>query len=68
MCMRSSMSTSFVSRNKASPILTSQGMLEKKLEQIPYWYQNIFLPRSCIRSGLATQNLFTLDIHKRIFR
>ena len=44
----------------------SQGKLEKNLEQIPY--QNIFVPRSCIRSGLATQNLFTLDIHRRIFR
>ena len=44
----------------------SQGKLEKKLKQIPY--QNIFVPRSCIRSGLATQNLFTLDIHRRILR
>ena len=44
----------------------SQGKLEKNLEQNPY--QNIFVPRSCIRSGLATQNLFTLDIHRRIFR
>ena len=44
----------------------SQLKLEINLEQIPY--QNIFVPRSCIRSGLATQNLFTLDIHRRIFR
>ena len=44
----------------------SQGKLEKNLKQIPY--QNIFAPRSCIRSGLAAQNLFTLDIHRRIFR
>ena len=43
----------------------SQGKLEKKLKQIPY--QNIFVLRSCIRTGLATQNLFTLDIHRRIF-
>ena len=43
-----------------------QGKLEKKLKQIPY--QNRFVPRSCIRSGLATQNLFTLDIHRMIFR
>ena len=41
-------------------------MLEKNLKQI--LNQNIFVPRSCIRSGLATQNLFTLDIHRRIFR
>ena len=47
-------------------ITCSQGKLEKKLKQIPY--QNIVVPRSCIRSGLATQNLFTLDIHRRIFR
>ena len=40
--------------------------LEKKLKQIPY--QHIFAPRSCIRSGLDTQNLFTLNIHRRIFR
>ena len=45
---------------------TSQGKIEKNLKLIPY--QNIFVPRSCIRSGLATQNLFTLDIHRRIFR
>ena len=44
----------------------SQGKLEKNLKQIPY--QNIFVPRSCIWSGQATQNLFTLDIHRRIFR
>ena len=44
----------------------SRGKLEKNLEQIPY--QNIFVPRSCIWFGLATQNLFTLDIHRRIFR
>ena len=42
-----------------------QGKLAKNLKQIPY--QNIFVSRSRIRSGLATQNLFTLDIHKRIF-
>ena len=44
----------------------SQRELEKNLKQIIY--QNIFVSRSCIRSGLATQNLFTLDIHRRIFR
>ena len=44
----------------------SQGKLEKKLEQTPY--QNIFVPRSCIRSGLATQNLYTLHIYGRISR
>ena len=43
-----------------------RGSWQKNLKQIPY--QNIFVPRSCIRSGLATQNLFTLDIHRRIFR
>ena len=47
-------------------LYNSQRKLEKNLEQIPY--QNIFVPRSCIRSGLVTQNLFTLDIHRRIFR
>ena len=47
-------------------IIISQGKLAKNLKQIPY--QNIFVPRSCIRSGLATQNLFTPDIHRRIFR
>ena len=32
----------------------SQGKLEQKnLKQIPY--QNIFVPRSCIKSGLATK-------------
>ena len=45
--------------------LISQRKLAKNLKQIPY--QNIFVPLSCIRSGLATQNLFTLDIHRRIF-
>ena len=45
---------------------TSQGKLAKNLKQIPY--QNIFVPRSCIRSGLATHNFFTLNIHRRIFR
>ena len=44
----------------------SQRKLEKNLKQIIY--QNIFVLRSCIRSGLATQHLFTLDIHRRIFR
>ena len=44
----------------------SQGKLEKNLKQIPY--QNICVQRSCIRSGLPTQNVFTLDIHRRIFR
>ena len=34
----------------------SQGKLDKTLKQIPY--QNIVVPRSCIRSGLAT-HLFT---------
>ena len=47
-------------------LYNSQRKLEKNLEQIPY--QNIFVPRSCIRSGLVTQNLFTRDIHRRIFR
>ena len=42
----------------------SQEKLEIKLEQSPY--QKIFVPRSCIRSGLATQNLFTLDIHRKV--
>ena len=42
----------------------SQEKLKKKLKQIPY--QNIFVPRSCTRAGLATQNLFTLDIHRII--
>ena len=42
----------------------SQEKLAENLEQLPY--QNIFVPRSCKR--LATQNLFTLDIHRRIFR
>ena len=46
--------------------MISQGKLEKKLKQIPY--QNIFVARSCIRSALATQILFTLDIHGRIFK
>ena len=46
-------------------LLYSQGKL-KKLKQIPYL--NIFVPRSCIRSGLATKKWFTLDIHTRIFR
>ena len=41
-------------------------ILKKKLKQISY--QNMFLPRSCIRSGLAIGNLFTRDIHRRIFR
>ena len=40
----------------------SQGKLAKNLKQIRY--QNISVPRSCIRTG----NLFTLDIHRRIFR
>ena len=44
----------------------SQGKLVKNLKQIPY--QNIFVPWSCIRSGLVTQNWFTLDIYRRIFR
>ena len=44
----------------------SQGKLEQNLKQIPY--RNIFLMRSCIRSGLATHNFFTLDIHRGIFR
>ena len=44
----------------------SQGKLAKNLKQVPY--QTIFVPRSCIRSGQATQILFTLDIHRRIFR
>ena len=56
--------TVFQCRSVVLPL--SQGKLEKNLEQIPY--QNIFVPRSCIRSGLATHNLFTLDIHRRIFR
>ena len=46
--------------------LISQRKLAKNLKQITY--QNICVPRSCIRSVLATQNLFTLDIHRRIFR
>ena len=44
----------------------SQGKLGKNLKQIPY--QNIFVPWSCIRSGLTAQNLFTLDIHRRNFK
>ena len=43
----------------------SQGKLEKTLIQIPY--QHIFIPRSCIRSGLVTHTLFTLGIHGGIF-
>ena len=50
---------------KATVFYYSRGMLAINLKQIPY--QNIFVPRSCRRSGLATQNLFTLDIHRRIF-
>ena len=42
----------------------SQGKLAKNLKQIPYQY--IFVPRSCIRTGLATQFFFTLDIHRKI--
>ena len=44
----------------------SQGKLAKNLKQISY--QNMFVPLSCISSGLATHNLFTLDIHRIIFR
>ena len=43
----------------------SHRKLEKNIKKIPY--QNIFISRSYIRSGLATHNLFTLDIHRRIF-
>ena len=35
-------------------------VLEKKLKQIPH--QNISVPRSCISSRLAAQNVFTQDI------
>ena len=50
--------------NKANELRPySQGKLEKKLKLIPY--QNIFVPRSWMRSGLATH---PLDIHRRIFR
>ena len=47
-------------------MVNSQGKLEKNLKQIPY--QNMFVPRSCIRFGQATHNLFILDIHRRNFR
>ena len=43
----------------------SQGKLAKQLKQIPH--RDIVVPRSCIKSGLDTQNLFTLHIHRRIF-
>ena len=56
--------SNFLVRLLTIMFLRSQGKLEQKLKQFPY--QNIFVPRSCIRSGPATQNLFTLDIHRRI--
>ena len=53
-------------QEKYSYSVYSQGKLAKNLKQIPY--QNIFVSWSSLRSGPATQNLFTLDIHGRIFR